>query len=178
MINVLKSLRNMSVKMLEILVVVLVVGLTLTVLWGVLTRYLSKMMPFIGGQAEYTDELARLLLIWVSTFGAALAFDRKAHLGVDYFVGKMHPEAARIMAVVVQLIIIALVVVVFLIGGGALAREQMPQILPTISFMTRGMVYMALPLSGLFIVLFTIENLVEVLQQPSDSLNTEAESEG
>lgn len=178
MAGTLRSIRQASVKMLEILVITLVVGLTLTVLWGVLTRYLSKMMPFIGGQAEYTDELARLLLIWVSTFGAALAFDRKAHLGVDYFVGKLHPEAAKMVAVIVQLIIIALAVIIFLIGGGALARGQMQQVLPTISFLTRGMVYMALPLSGLFIILFTIENLVEILRQPTDSLDTEAESEG
>jgi len=174
----LKLLRNASVKLLEILVITLVIVLTLTVLWGVLTRYLTRMMPFIGGQAEYTDELARLLLIWVSTFGAALAFDRKAHLGVDYFVGKLHPEAARIAAVIVQLLIMALAVIVFLIGGAALARGQMQQILPTISFMTRGMVYLALPVSGLFIILFSIENLVELWQQPADSSHTEAGAEG
>ncbi len=174
----LKLLRNASVKLLEILVITLVIALTLTVLWGVLTRYLSKPMPFIGGQAEYTDELARLLLIWVSTFGAALAFDRKAHLGVDYFVGKLDPEAARIVAAVVQLLIIALTVIVFMVGGFALARGQMQQILPTMSFLTRGMVYLALPVSGLFIVLFSIENLIELLQKPVDALTAEADSEG
>jgi len=174
----LNSARQKIVKLLEILVIVLVIALTLTVLWGVFTRYMSKMLPFIGGQAEYTDELARLLLIWVSTFGAALAFERKAHLGVDFFVGKLDPEAAKIVAVMVQFLIITLAVIVFIVGGSALAKGQMQQILPTMSFLTRGMVYMALPISGLFIILFSIENLVDLLQKHAVSLNSEADSEG
>jgi TRAP-type mannitol/chloroaromatic compound transport system permease small subunit len=63
--------------------------LTMTVLWGVFTRFC------LGKQAEYTDELARVLLVLVSMVGAALAFGEKAHLGVDYFVSKLHPKPGK-----------------------------------------------------------------------------------
>ena len=168
----LKSARTGVVKLLEIVLIVLVAVLTLTVLWGVFTRFV------LGHQAEYTDELARLLLIWVSTIGAALAFERKAHLGVDFFVGKLHPEAAKIVAVIVQLLIIALVLIVFVIGGSKLAIGQIHQNLPTLSFLTRGMVYLALPISGLFIILFSVENMIDIIKVSTEPLNAETESEG
>jgi TRAP-type C4-dicarboxylate transport system permease small subunit len=164
--------------MLEILIIFLVAVLTLVVLWGVFTRYMTKLIPVIGGQAEYTEELARLLLIWVSCFGAALAFERKAHLGVDFFVGKLHPEAARIVAVIVQLLVMALALIVFVIGGWDLASGQMTQQLATMSFMTRGMVYMALPVSGLFIILFSVENMLDLIKAPAGVINVEPEDEG
>jgi len=176
--GVLKLIRNGSVKMLEILVITLVAALTITVLWGVFTRFMTELFPFIGGQAEYTEELARMLLVWVSTFGAALAFDRKVHLGVDFFVAKLHPDAAKLVAVIVQLIVIALIVIVFIIGGFGLAMGQMSQVLTTMSFLTRGMIYMSLPISGLFIVLFSVENIIEIHKAPVEPLNVEVGSEG
>jgi TRAP-type C4-dicarboxylate transport system permease small subunit len=174
----LQSLRSGVVKLLELLVITLVAVLTLVVLWGVFTRYMTKLFPFIGGQAEYTEELARLLLIWVSTFGAALAFERKAHLGVDFFVGKLHPEAGKIVAVIVELLVIALALIVFVIGGWELASGQMTQKLATMSFLTRGMVYLALPVSGLLIILFSVENMLDIIKAPAGSSNVEPEAEG
>ena len=174
----LASLRKVVVKLLEVLVIVLVAVLTLVVLWGVFTRYMTKLIPAIGGQAEYTEELARLLLIWVSTFGAALAFERKAHLGVDFFVGKLHPDAAKIVAVTVQLLVIALALIVFIIGGSKLAIGQMGQKLATMSFMTRGMVYLAFPVSGLFITLFSVENMLDIFKTPAGAVSSSSEEEG
>lgn len=174
----LQSLRKGVVKLLELLVIVLVAVLTLVVLWGVFTRYMTKLIPAIGGQAAYTEELARLLLIWVSTFGAALAFERKAHLGVDFFVGKLHPEAARLMAVIVEILIIVLALVVFVVGGWELAIGQMGQKLATMNFMSRGIVYLALPVSGLLIILFSVENMLDIIKAPVGSSNAESEAEG
>ena len=174
----LNSARGAIVKIFEVLVIVLVAVLTLVVLWGVFTRYMTRLIPAIGGQAEYTEELARLLLIWVSTFGAALAFERKSHLGVDFFVGKLHPEAAKIVAVFVQLLVIALAVIVFIIGGSKLASAQMGQQLATMSFMTRGFVYLAFPLSGLFITLFSLENMLDIIKAPAVEKDAVTGTEG
>ena len=104
-----QKVRNGFVRTLEILLMVLVAAMTLTVLWGVFTRFC------LGRQAHYTDELARVLLVWISMIGSALAFGAKAHLGVDYFVSKLHPEARKTMSVVVQGVILALALIVFVV---------------------------------------------------------------
>jgi len=167
-----RVIRHGFLRALEILLMVMVAVLTLTVLWGVFTRFV------LGYQAEYTDELARVLLIWVSMIGGALAFGEKAHLGVDYFVNKMDPEARKTLALFVQVIILLLAVVVFMIGGWTLAMGQMGQKLPTMPWMTRGMVYLSIPLGGVFILLFAVENMITLIQTPADKIGSLTKSEG
>ena len=91
----LKRVRDLAVRAVEWMIIGMVALLTLDVLWGVFTRFvlgsglahkmLSGVIPETHlGQAVYTDELACVLLVWISMLGAALAFGRKAHLGVDF----------------------------------------------------------------------------------------------
>lgn len=167
-----QQVRGGFLRSLEILLMVMVAVLTLTVLWGVFTRFV------VGHQAEYTDELARMLLVWVSMVGAALAFGEKAHLGVDYFVNKLDPDARKILSALVQVVIVLLAVVVFIVGGWGLAMGQMTQKLPTMPWLTRGHVYLAIPLGGMFIILFAIENLVSIIKTPADQLGAQTKSEG
>jgi TRAP-type C4-dicarboxylate transport system permease small subunit len=55
---------------------------------------------------------------------------------------------------------------------------QMGQELPTLRPLTRGMVYLSLPVAGFFIVLFAAENLVAILRTPADQLGAQTQSEG
>lgn len=166
------KIRFYTLRAMETILILLVMGLTLAVLWGVFTRFC------IGRQASYTDELARILLVWVSMIGGALAFGLKAHLGVDFFVGKMAPEARKMLSIVVQLVTLVLTSVVFLVGGTLLASVQMSQQLPTMPWISRGVVYAAVPIAGVFIFMFTLENLVEILRTPAEKLGAQTQSEG
>jgi TRAP-type C4-dicarboxylate transport system permease small subunit len=127
---------------------------------------------------RWLPELARILLVWVSLVGAALAFGEKAHLGVDFFVVKLHPQARKTLSMLVQLIFMALAVVVFIAGGWGLAMGQMGQQLPTLPWVSRGLVYLAIPLGGVFMLLFAIENLIEIAKTPADRLGAQTKSEG
>ena len=170
MFDLLQKARAGFIKSLEALVTVMVAVLTLTVLWGVFTRFC------LGHQAEYTDELARVLLVWVSMVGAALAFGEKAHLGVDYFVNRLHPEARKTLSALVQVVIAALAVIVFVIGGWGLAMGQMGQQLPTLPI-SRGVVYLSMPLGGVLICLFALENLVSIVKTRAELLGSQTKSE-
>ncbi len=152
------------------MLIIAVALLVLDVVWGVFTRYV------MGEQAKWTEELARFLLIWVSLLGGAVAFGTKGHLGVDYFVGKFDPDTRKVMTLVAHGIVLFFAVAVFLYGGGrvvsdALAMEQMTPALG----LKMGHVYLALPIAGVFMVLFTIENLIETLVTPASELD---EAEG
>jgi len=143
---------------LDFVLIVAVALLVLDVVWGVFSRYV------MGEQTPWTEELARFLLVWVSLLGGAVAFGIKGHLGVDFFVGKFHPDTQKIMAVVVHLIVLFFAGSIFLYGGSrivadALAMEQMT---PALGF-KMGYVYLALPIAGIFMVLYAIENLIETV---------------
>lgn len=156
--QVLILLKNGLVKLLEWTVILLMGVLVLDVLWGVFSRYV------LGSQSRWTEELAIFLLVWVSLLGASVAYSARMHLGVDYFAGKLHPDAQKLMEVIVNLIVIAFAVLVFLGGGYVLVSETLAanQVSPALGI-KNGYVYLAVPISGLFIVLFGIEAIFEVL---------------
>ncbi|HEX9782091.1 MAG TPA: TRAP transporter small permease subunit, partial [Opitutaceae bacterium] len=83
------------------------------------------------------------------------------HLGVDYFVGKLHPDVQRIGAIFSELIVIAFGVVALGIGGTLLMLDAFHarEMTTALGFQV-GYLHVATPLSGLFIAAFGIEHLL------------------
>jgi TRAP-type C4-dicarboxylate transport system permease small subunit len=154
----LKKLRNGLTKTLEVFTIVTMGLLVVDVTWGVFTRYA------LGEQAKWSEELARFLLVWVSLLGGALAFGKKAHLGVDYFVNLLHPAAHKLTAVFAHLVVLFFGAEVLLLGGINVVSDALTleQTTPALGW-KMGYVYLALPISGFFVMLFTLENLIETL---------------
>lgn len=158
MVKLLIQMKRIFVKMLEWTVIILVAVLVLDVLWGVFSRYV------LGAQSRWTEELAVMLLIWVSLLGAAVAFAAKAHLGVDYFVGKLDPAAQKLMEGVVYVIVFFFAAYALIYGGGVLVSKTLAsgQVSPAMGLKV-GHMYLAVPISGVFICLFALEQMLELI---------------
>ena len=147
----------------------LVVGfLVLDVVWGVFTRYILE------DPASWTNELAGFLLAWVTLLGGAAAFGTKEHLGVDYFVGKLHPDTRKMLAIFSHLVVLFFALVIFVFGGFKTVSESftpaMTQMTPALN-LNKGYLYLALPIAGLFMVSFTLENMLETINRPASDLD-------
>ena len=129
--------------------------LVLSILWGVFTRYL------LGSQADWTQPLATAMIIWVSMLGGALAFGERGHLGVDYFVGKLDPAARRVADLLANALVLLFALGAMLYGGIYLVADTLRygQIVPGLAI-ERGYLYLAVPISGAFIVIYAIEAMV------------------
>ena len=140
---------------LQWLTIVLFTMLTLDVLWGVVSRY------GLGSQSRWTEEVAINLIVWVSLLGAALMFRERGHLGVDYFVGKLDPTARRLTAIIAEIAIIIFASFILVYGGGMLVIETLRsgQVTPAMGWKV-GYLNIVVPLSGLFIITFSIEHLI------------------
>ena len=158
MLEGLLKLKGGMTKVLNWALIIAVLLLVLDVVWGVFTRHI------LNEQAKWTEELARFLLVWISMLGGAVAFGTKGHLGVDYFVGKFDPEVQKLMAVVANLIVLFFAVAVFVVGGGQVVRDALAveQMTPALGW-KMGYVYLAVPIAGIFMVIYTIENLIETI---------------
>ncbi len=162
MLNMLIHFKKGLIKGLEWLLILAVCLLVFDVVWGVFSRYV------LGEQTKWTEELARFLLVWVSLLGGAVAFGTKGHLGVDFFVGKFDPAVRKIMEVLSHLVVLFFAVAIFLYGGGRVVYDAfvLEQMTPALGW-KMGHVYLALPIAGFFMVLFTIENLMETVCSPA-----------
>jgi TRAP-type C4-dicarboxylate transport system permease small subunit len=163
---VLRKIKKVLDTSLETLIIVSVAVLTLDVLWQVFTRFVLK------DPSIWTEELAVFLIIWVALLGSAVALGRGAHLGVDYVVLKL-PEKLRIKCeLIVFLLIAAFSLCVFVIGGINLVISilKLGQVSPSLHIEV-GYVYLAIPISGFFMTLYSIIAMTERL---TASVNNQA----
>lgn len=141
-------------KYLGYLLVLLLSVMTLDVLWGVLTRYA------FGSQADWSEELARFLLIWISLLGAAYASGQSMHLSIDLLMPKLTQASQRRLSIFIHVVILLFALTVMVIGGFRLmyvtqvlgqrsAALQVPMYL----------VYAVVPLSGVIIICYIVNSL-------------------
>jgi TRAP-type C4-dicarboxylate transport system permease small subunit len=151
-------------RLLEVLLIVAMGVLVIDVLWGVLSRALAS-WGVLDSQSSWTEELARYLMIWVGLLGACLAFEKKAHLGVDYFVGKFHPAGRKILALGALSIVLFFAIGVLVVGGWELVSRTLAlkQVAPALGI-PKGLVYLAVPISGVFTAIFTLTQMLDVLR--------------
>lgn len=132
------------------LLALLLAAMVLAVTWQVLTR------EVLGDPSGWTEELARFLLIWIGLFGGALAYRRGLHLGLGLSAG-----VSRIFGPGVRHACVLLFAVTVLVGGGTslvVLTADLDQYSPALG-LPMAVVYLALPLSGLFMAAFALAAL-------------------
>ena len=153
--------QKICVRSLECLIIGLMTTLVLDVTWQVVSRYL------LGSPSSWTDELATLLMIWVAMLGASLGFIRQAHLGIDYFVHLLPLKAAKVAQLAVQLMIAFFAGAILLYGGLELVKLTLrtEQVSPALG-LKMGLVYLAIPLSGCYILAFAAADAIALIRRP------------
>jgi len=156
----LQIVKKVLDRSLEVLVMVVMAILVLDVLWQVFTRLVLK------DPSTWTEELAVFMLIWVSLLGAAVALGRGAHLGIDYFVGKLPAKVRLGTEVIAFLSVSAFSLLVMVIGGIDLVASnlELGQESPALRVKV-GYVYLAVPISGFFLTLYAVIGLVERIRE-------------
>ena len=151
-----KQIKTILDKVLEIILMVCMAFLVLDVLWQVFTRLVLK------DPSKWTEEVAIFLLIWVALLGAAVALSLGSHLGIDYFVGKLSKSKRIITEIIVFALILAFAVYVMLYGGYDLVKStfELGQKSPVFG-LPMGYVYLAVPISGFFMVIYSFLGLCE-----------------
>ena len=169
--STLQIVRKTLDRSLEALVALVMAVLVLDVSWQVFTRFILK------DPSTWTDELATFLLIWVSLLGAAVALKRGAHLGMDYFVERMSPGRRLYVAVFAYLCTGLFSLCVMTIGGAALVvrKLQLQETSPALG-LDLGYVYLALPISGFFLTIYSLELLAESIRALSQRTATTAQN--
>jgi TRAP-type C4-dicarboxylate transport system permease small subunit len=109
----LARVRNIYEKFLETIVIVLMVALAVEVTLGVVFRY-------IGHALVWYDEVATILLAWVTYYGAALAALKRAHLGVPELVGLLPPLPRVAVALFAEACVFAFFIVLAWVGYSVL----------------------------------------------------------
>ncbi len=149
------SWRSFYGRSLEWLVFVLMIVLFIEVTLGIVFRA-------IGQSLSWYDEVASVLLAWLTFYGSALASFKRAHIGCPELVDSFQPALRRTLAVVAQLLVIGF------FGLLAYVGFQIMPILAT-DFMTSlpdvpmSFVQSVIPISACLILVSELDELFRLL---------------
>ena len=123
------------------------------ILFTVFSRYMSNYV------LSWSEEVPRYLLVWIGFLGAALAVDRKDHIGFDYLFNMLPTRGRQIVMLVLNLGV-ALIGWIMLAYGIDFVKQFGEDWMESIPF-TNIWFYSALPVSGALILLFIIRQELE-----------------
>jgi TRAP-type C4-dicarboxylate transport system permease small subunit len=132
-------------------------ALVLIVAWQVFSRQV------LNTPSTWSEELAKYVFIWLGLFGAALVFGERGHIAVDALVRKLPQRVQRWNAALGQIVIAAFTVLVLVYGGWQVSELAWNQSMPGLPLKV-GWLYLALPLSGVLVLFYTVYHLVAVVR--------------
>jgi TRAP-type C4-dicarboxylate transport system permease small subunit len=106
-------------------------------------------------------------MIWSALLGAAVAYRRKGHLGMDILVMHLPHHWQRAVEVTLQVLSIGFFGVL-VIHGIPLVERTMRQLSSAIRI-PMGYIYAAIPIGSALILLFAIEKLVRAWEEQASS---------
>jgi TRAP-type C4-dicarboxylate transport system permease small subunit len=138
--------------------------MVLDVTWQVLSRFVLR------APSSFTEELAGFLLIWIGLPGAAYCLRTRSHLGIDLLVARLRGRARRAAMIAAHLLVAAFALSTLVIGGALLVRLalQLHEISAALGIPV-GFVYLALPLAGLLMLVFSIEAIARTVTSPEET---------
>nr|WP_272213605.1 TRAP transporter small permease [Marinicella sp. W31]MDC2879566.1 TRAP transporter small permease [Marinicella sp. W31] len=148
--------------------------LTVIVTWQVVSRYV------FSSAGALTEELAKIMFVWLVLLGAALLFGEKGHMNIGIFVDAF--SSARLKGVfhlTADILILLFVVAILLIGGLDAVDRTMRQTNAAIPFLRTGQIYLALPICGAFSAyycLYNIWNDIRALLRPANTQSVEGKA--
>lgn len=153
------NIRQTIDKILEWMLIALMSILVIDVLWQVTSRYV------MNSPSSFTDELAGFLLIWVGLLGAAYVAGKREHLAIDLLIQKSSPERKYKLELIISAIIVLFAIGVLLVGGSWLVYTRFYLSVKSAALgMPVGIVYLVLPISGILIAYFDIDNIINMVK--------------
>ncbi|MDN5686669.1 MAG: TRAP transporter small permease [Brachybacterium sp.] len=147
------ALRSRSVGVLRWISIGLFVVLVAVVVWQVFARQV------LSAPSAWSTTVSQYLLIWLVLFSVAMVFGERGHVAVDFFARMLPRAGQRITNVLVALSVLAFAALGLVWGGLRGLSISWHQAIPGLP-VTVGQMYLALPIAGVIIAVFALDDLV------------------
>ena len=141
---------------LERIVMILMVGLSLEVTLGIVFRV-------AGSSLVWYDEVASVLLAWLTFYGSALASVKRSHIGCPEVVEQCSRGTRRALGILVQVLVIGFFA---LLGwmGVAIMPALVGESLVSLTWIPMNFVQSVIPVSSALIILAEAMYLVDLVR--------------
>jgi len=150
------KLRDILDKIMRVFNVVILSTLTLLVFWQVITRYIFH------APSTWSEELSSYLFAWTTLFGAAYIFGKREHMNIPIVVERFSKKTQRRLAILSECLVFLFAVVILIYGGVKITILTMGQASSSLP-LVMGYFYAGIPVSGVFVVIYSVLNIIELV---------------
>jgi len=154
---VVKKFRRGYELALEWMMIVLMIGLAVEVTAGVIFRY-------SGHSLVWYDEVATVLLAWVTFYGSALAVLKKGHMGVPEIV-RMMPLGPRVAATILAQVLTIAFFLLLAWAGYSVMEVLATDYLVSLPKVSVAFVQSVIPISAVLIVIAQVLVFPDVMDE-------------
>lgn len=149
-------IRKLLDHVLKIFAGVSFIAMVLLTCWQVFTRYI------LGNPSSWSEELVGYLFAWMSLFGASLVTGDRGHMNIPLLMERVRPGAQKGLAVFAEIIACIFSLVILVYGGIQITNLAMGQMTSSLGIPI-GIFYVMLPVCGIFNIIYTIINMIEII---------------
>ncbi|MFV0575931.1 MAG: TRAP transporter small permease [Vibrio sp.] len=161
-----KKIRTILDRCIETFGCVALLVMVAVACWQVISRYV------FNSPSTFSEEFLRFSLIWVSLIGLAYVAGKQEHISLTLFLDKCPAHLIKFWKIVLQVVFIGFAIYVLIIGGWNVSSITINQISPVLQ-VSMGKVYYALPISGVLVIIYSLLNIADLVQQESTSTTKE-----
>ena len=132
----------------EAFCILCLVATLLIVLWQVFSREVLSNSP------SWSEESARILLVWIGFLGATVGFREGAHIAVTFLVDRFPTTLQSVIARVVQVLLLGFGLFL-VVQGSQFVVDAQAATLPGTG-LPRSVLYLMMPVAGAMLILYTV----------------------
>lgn len=152
-----KAFRNGITRVLNGLAGISFLAMVILTCWQVITRYI------LSNPSTWSEELVGYLFAWMSLLGASLVTCERGHMNIPIIVERFSPNVQKGFLCLGEVIAFLFSAVILVFGGVQITTLAMGQMTSSLG-VPIGIFYIVLPLCGVLNMIYTILNIVDILQ--------------
>ena len=145
----------------------LLVLMVVLVCLGVFFRYV------LDSSLAWYDEFASYLLVWLTFYGSVAASYHNRHIQFGTVIERLMPNTRRKIAIIAELFVFAFQFVLFYYGW-LLTQKMGDETAVSVVWIRMGWIYSALPITGAFMLLISLNRLFHLAFTNEQQKGTEA----
>lgn len=151
------TFRNGITRILNGLAGISFLAMVLLTCWQVLTRYVLQ------NPSTWSEELVGYLFAWMSLLGASLVTCERGHMNIPIIVERFSAPMQKLLNCLGEVIAFLFSAIILVFGGVQITTLAMGQMTSSLG-VPIGIFYIVLPLCGVLNMIYTVLNIIDILQ--------------
>ena len=132
---------------------------TLFALMIVVGTYQIVVRYFFNRPSTVSEELLTYSFTWMALLASAYVFGKRGHMRMSFLADKLPESKQLVLDVLIECLVFVFAAIVLVHGGISIMKLTMSQVTASLG-VPMGVVYMAVPLSGVLTMIYSVLNVV------------------